>query len=46
MSKNYQKVKTLFDTGVWGMSRVRDAVIKKWITPEEFEMITGIAYGV
>ena len=46
MSKNYMKVKELYDNEIWKISRVRDAVIteehpNRWITAEEFEQITG-----
>ena len=41
MSKNYAKVKRWYDTGLWSEARVYNAVGKKWITAEEFEMITG-----
>lgn len=43
-SKKFDKVKKFFDKGLWSVSRVRDAVAKKWITTEEFESITGIPY--
>ena len=40
MSKNYAKVKKWYDAGLWSEARVYNAV-GKWITAEEFEMITG-----
>lgn len=43
MSK-YEKVKTYYDNGLWSIHRVRDAVVKRWITPEQFEAITGEPY--
>lgn len=43
-SKKYQKVKNFYDKGLWSISRVRDSVMKEWITPEEFEEITGEVY--
>jgi uncharacterized XkdX family phage protein len=43
-SKNYQKVKTFFNMNVWSEERVRNAVVKKWITEEEFKEITGNPY--
>lgn len=43
MSK-YDKVKDFYDNGLWNISRVRDAVEKDWITPEEFYEITGVKY--
>lgn len=43
MSENYEKVKHYYDDGLWDISRVRKAV-GKWITEEEFELITGEKY--
>lgn len=43
-SKNFNKVKNYYDAGLWKESRVREAVIKNWITAEEFEEITGNPY--
>lgn len=40
----YQKVKDYFDKGLWSISRVRDSVVKEWITPEQFYEITGEVY--
>lgn len=45
MSSKYKKVKYYYDTGLWSIHRVRDAVIKGWITPEEFYEITGVVYS-
>lgn len=42
-SKNFQKVKTYYERGLWSIDRVRNAV-GKWITPEEFTEITGEPY--
>lgn len=44
MSPKYEKVKAYYDQGLWSKSRVHDAVEKSWITPEEYELITGEAY--
>lgn len=44
-SKNFYKVKEYYDSGVWDIERVRNAVLKGWITPEEFKEITGRDYG-
>lgn len=44
-SAKFAKVKGFFDTGVWSESRVKDAVIKGWITEAEFKQITGHAYS-
>ena len=43
MSKNYEKVKNYYDKGLWNENRVYHAV-GKWITPEEYEQITGKIY--
>lgn len=43
-SKKYKKVKSYYDSGLWGISKVRDAVVHGWITAEEFEEITGQPY--
>lgn len=41
MSRHFDKVKGFYDSGLWSVTRVRNAVIKGWITEEEFEMIVG-----
>lgn len=43
-STNYAKVKGFYDRGQWDIKRVRMAVVKKWITAEEFKEITGEEY--
>lgn len=45
MSKYYNKVKKYYDSGLWSIIRVRSAVKKKWITEEEFELITDEPYS-
>lgn len=44
MSNKYEKVKSYYDRGLWSVERVRNAVMKGWITAEEFETITGQPY--
>ena len=44
MSEKYVKVKSYFDAGVWNEAKVRNAVVKGWITAEEFRAITGKDY--
>ena len=44
MSKYFNLVKKNYDKGFWDISRVRDAVVKGWITEEEFYIITGENY--
>lgn len=39
MSKKYSVVKNYYDRGLWSASRVKDAVVKGWITEEEYEEI-------
>lgn len=47
-SKNFYKVKNFYDEGRWSKDRVHDAVENPignpWITPEEYEEITGEPY--
>ena len=45
MSSKFDKVKGYYDRGLWGISRVRNAVIHGWITTEEFREITGEDFG-
>lgn len=45
MSSKFQKVKYYYDNGLWDINRVRNAVVKNWITAEEFEEITGEPYA-
>lgn len=44
MKSKFQKVKEFYDKGLWTISRVRDAVVKKWITPDEYYEITKERY--
>ena len=43
-SPKYEKVKNYYDKGLWKISRVREAVVKGWITEKEFKEITGEEY--
>lgn len=43
-SAKYDMVKSFYDQGLWNEARVRNAVVKGWITAEEFEEITGKVY--
>ena len=50
MSTHYEQVKYFYDTFVngkrlWSIERVRNAVVKEWITAEEFKEITGEQYA-
>ena len=44
MSPKFNKVKMYYDTGMWNITMVRNAVVKAWITAEEFKIITGENY--
>jgi len=43
-SKNFEKVKYYYDHKLWFIDRVREAVVKGWITEAEYEEITGETY--
>ena len=43
-SEKFAQVKEWYDTERWGAGRVRNAVVKEWITAEEYEEITGEPY--
>lgn len=45
MSKNYNKVKEYYDKSLWTIDMLKNAVIKTWITAEEFKTITGQTYA-
>jgi len=40
-SPKYEMVKSFYDKGLWSKQAVKNAVLKEWITPEEYEEITG-----
>ena len=44
-SKNYDIVKDFYDRGKWSIEKVRNAVIKRWITKDEYKEITGEDYS-
>ena len=37
----YEKIKDYYELGLWNEQRVREAVAKNVITPEQFKEITG-----
>ena len=39
-SRNFDKVKSYYERGLWSVLQVSNAV-NRWITPEEYELITG-----
>lgn len=43
-SKKFDLVKRYYDDGLWSIKKVRNAVVKEWITAEEFFEITGEVY--
>lgn len=43
MSKKFEKVKMYYDRGLWNKEMVYQAV-GRWITAEEYELITGEPY--
>ena len=44
MSAKFEKVKGYYDNCLWNKVMVRNAVVKNWITAEEYELITGEVY--
>lgn len=44
MSKKFNFVKSAYDRGTWNKAMVRNAVIKEWITEEEYALIIGEDY--
>lgn len=43
-SKKFYTVKKYYDNKLWGKVAVRNAVLKKWITSDEYKEITGEKY--
>lgn len=43
-SEKFELVKGYYDSGLWKKKAVRNAVVKAWITAEEYELITGEVY--
>ena len=46
MSKHFEQVKKYYAKGLWSIERVRNAVVKGWITAEEYKIITGEEYVI
>ncbi len=44
-SEKFELVKEYYDNGRWKKKAVKNAVVKGWITAEEYEEITGEVYG-
>lgn len=45
MSKNYEKVLAFYKNKLWDITKVKNAVLKGWITEEEYYSITGERYS-
>ena len=43
-SPKFEKVKYYYDNHLWKIKAVQNAVVKGWITPEEYKEITGEDY--
>lgn len=43
-SPKYNKVKKYYDDGFWNKAMVHNAVVKQWITADEYKEITGEDY--
>lgn len=44
MSPKYELVRNYYKNKLWTEEQVRNAVVKRWITVEEFQDITGKLY--
>ena len=44
MSKNFDKIKKYYDSGLWSKERVRNVTNKGFITEEEYKDIVGKEY--
>lgn len=43
-SPKFDLIKTYYNRGLWSKAAVRNAVVKSWITVEEYQEITGEIY--
>lgn len=43
-SKKYYQIKEWYDNLMWSKNKVRNAVIKNWITEDEYLQIVGEAF--
>lgn len=43
-SPKFDKVKKYYESGLWNKEMIKNAVIKNWITAEEYEEIVGEPY--
>ena len=44
MSSKFNRVKRYYDSGLWNKEMVHNAVIKGWITADEYAEIVGEPY--
>lgn len=44
-SAKFALVKSYYDSGMWKKKAVKNAVLKGWITAEEYAEIVGEVYG-
>lgn len=44
-SEKYELVKGYYEAGLWKKKAVKNAVVKGWITAEEYEEIVGEPYA-
>lgn len=44
-SKNFDKVKMYYDKHLWNKKQVANAVVKAWITEDEYAEIVGEPYS-
>ena len=44
MSDKFELLKGYFNDGLWDEKRMKNAVVKSWITMDEFESIVGKEY--
>lgn len=40
-SAKFDKVRSYYDKGLWDEKRVANAVVKQWITQDEYDEIVG-----
>lgn len=45
-SLKFEKVKSYYDKGLWKKSQVANAVVKEWITAEEYEETVGEPFEI
>lgn len=43
-SKKFDSIKMYYETGRWTLTMVQNAVVKSWITEDEYTEITGLEY--